>query len=359
MRARRGRYRAPPGPATLSAPTGSRRGATRVECRPVGLLSPLTPDERSTFLVVALPEKSLVKLAGRLGTAPPGTRLDRLGTWDLAWSLVDYYDSDPEVAEAVDRTLRKEIGEPALGAAVADESGARAVTDLLLGSRDPACDLAWALPASPAAGPGELASTLVKTIIIESEQAGGRSRRTWARRARGERRWRRGSGRPKRSARCDRRARRSGHRRGSPPGACRSSPASSTSPSGGGTARSSATRSRRSTGWRRTGDIRACARSRSKAFPTTTASGSRRTCASSIARSTAGGWRSSRSSTARISSATSARRRAAEPRQSPSGRDLAQQARPGPLFGRGGEEVRAAAAGPCEAGVERRGAFHP
>ena len=130
----------------------------------VALLSPLTPDERSTFLVVALPEKSLVKLAGRLGTAPPGTRLDRLGTWDLAWSLVDYYDNDPEVAEAVDRTLRKEIGEPALGAAVADESGARAVTDLLLGSRDPACDLAWALLASPAAGAGELASTLVKTI---------------------------------------------------------------------------------------------------------------------------------------------------------------------------------------------------
>ena len=169
-------YRAPPGPANLSAPAGSRRGATRVECRAVGLLSPLTPDERSTFLVVALPEKSLVKLAGRLGTAPPGTRLDRLGTWDLAWSLVDYYDNDPEVAEAVDRTLRKEIGEPALGAAVADESGARAVTDLLLGSRDPACDLAWALLASPAAGAGELASTLVKTIISEFDQADARAR---------------------------------------------------------------------------------------------------------------------------------------------------------------------------------------
>src|SRR5439155_184531 len=132
MRAPRGMYRAPPGPANLSAPAGSRRGATRVECRAVGLLSPLTPDERSTFLVVALPEKSLVKLAGRLGTAPPGTRLDRLGTWDLAWSLVDYYDSDPEVAEAVDRTLRKEIGEPALGAAVADESGGRAVKERLV-----------------------------------------------------------------------------------------------------------------------------------------------------------------------------------------------------------------------------------
>jgi len=118
----------------------------------------------------------LVKLAGRLGTAPPGTRLDRLGTWDLAWSLVDYYDSDPEVAEAVDRTLRKEIGEPALGAAVTDESGARAVTDLLLGSRDPACDLAWALLASPAAGAGELASTLVKTIISEFDEADARAR---------------------------------------------------------------------------------------------------------------------------------------------------------------------------------------
>src|SRR5947199_314618 len=115
MRAPRGMYRAPPGPANLSAPAGSRRGATRVECRAVGLLSPLTPDERSTFLVVALPEKSLVKLAGRLGTAPPGTRLDRLGTWDLAWSLVDYYDSYPEVAEAA--PAEEQAPEPAPAAA--------------------------------------------------------------------------------------------------------------------------------------------------------------------------------------------------------------------------------------------------
>src|SRR2546427_12505755 len=92
---------------------------------PVPLLSPLTPDERSTFLVVALAEKSLSKLVGRLGTAPPGTRLDRLGTWDLAWSVVDYYETDPEVAETVDRTLRKEIGESPLTAAGAGGGGGR------------------------------------------------------------------------------------------------------------------------------------------------------------------------------------------------------------------------------------------
>ena len=145
---------------------------------PVPLLSPLTPDERSTFLVVALSEKSLMKLVGRLGTAPPGTRLDRLGTWDLAWSLVDYYESDPEVAETVDRTLRKEIGESLLAGAVAGEGGARAVADLLLESRDPARDLAWALLGTSAEGAGELASALVKTIIAEFDQADARARET-------------------------------------------------------------------------------------------------------------------------------------------------------------------------------------
>ena len=142
----------------------------------VALLSPLTPDERSTFLVVALAEKSLSKLVGRLGTAPPGTRLDRLGTWDLAWSVVDYYETDPEVAETVDRTLRKEIGESPLTAAVAGEGGARAVTDLLLESRDPARDLAWALLGSGVEGAGELASALVKTIIAEFDEADARAR---------------------------------------------------------------------------------------------------------------------------------------------------------------------------------------
>jgi len=142
----------------------------------VALLSPLTPDERSTFLVIALAEKSLVKLVGRLGTAPPGTRVDRLGTWDLAWSLVDYYESDPEVAETVDRTLRKEIGASPLAAAVASEGGSRAVTDLLLESRDPARDLAWALLGSGVEGAGELASALVKTIIAEFDEADERAR---------------------------------------------------------------------------------------------------------------------------------------------------------------------------------------
>ncbi|TMA37704.1 MAG: hypothetical protein E6J79_09625 [Deltaproteobacteria bacterium] len=142
----------------------------------VALLSPLTPDERSTFLVVTLSEKSLAKLVGRLGTAPPGTRVDRLGTWDLAWSLVDYYENDPEVAAAVDRTLRKDIGASPLAAAVASEGGGRAVADLVLESRDPARDLAWALLGSAVEGAGELASALVKTIIAEFDEADAHAR---------------------------------------------------------------------------------------------------------------------------------------------------------------------------------------
>src|SRR5881296_2618256 len=174
-------YRGRSGPANHQprwppVPVAMRRDSGRMSR--VALLSPLTPDERSTFLVVALPEKSLSKLVGRLGTAPPGTRLDRLGTWDLAWSLVDYYESDPEVAETVDRTLRKELGESPLAGAVAGEGGARAVADLLLESRDPARDLAWALLGSTAEGAGELASALVKTIIAEFDQADARARET-------------------------------------------------------------------------------------------------------------------------------------------------------------------------------------
>jgi xanthine dehydrogenase iron-sulfur cluster and FAD-binding subunit A len=42
----------------------------------VALLSPLSEDEQTTFIVVSLPEGVLRKLVGRLGTAPKGTRLD-------------------------------------------------------------------------------------------------------------------------------------------------------------------------------------------------------------------------------------------------------------------------------------------
>jgi len=142
----------------------------------VPLLAPLSPDERTTFLVVSLPKKVLSKLAGSLGTAPRGTRIDTLSEWDLAWSLVDYYAEDAEVAEAIDRTLRKEIGPSPLAGAVAAAGGSAAVTELVLASRDPARDLAWALLDSGVEGAGELAARCVQTIIAEYDEADRRAR---------------------------------------------------------------------------------------------------------------------------------------------------------------------------------------
>ncbi|MFN8543751.1 MAG: hypothetical protein U0807_06050 [Candidatus Binatia bacterium] len=140
------------------------------------LLAPLNPDERTTFLVVALPQKTLRKLAGSLGTAPPGTRLDTLSVWDLAWSLVDYYENDHEVAATVDRVLRKEIGTAPLADAVATAGGSEAVTTLLLESRDPARDLAWALLTSGVETAGPLAARCVQTIIADYDQADAAAR---------------------------------------------------------------------------------------------------------------------------------------------------------------------------------------
>ena len=42
-----------------------------------------------------------------------------MSVWDLAWSLVDYYEDDAEVARTVDRDAARELGEPPLLAAVA------------------------------------------------------------------------------------------------------------------------------------------------------------------------------------------------------------------------------------------------
>lgn len=135
------------------------------------LLSPLSDEERSTFLVVSLPRKDLLKLVGRLGTAPKGTRIDGMSVWDLAWSLVDYYKDDVEVSEAVDRALARRLGEPPLAAAVSAEGGADALADLVLRSADPARDLAWALLRAGPAPAGERAGELVRTIIADYDQA--------------------------------------------------------------------------------------------------------------------------------------------------------------------------------------------
>ena len=142
----------------------------------MALLSPLTPDQRTTFLVVSLEAKALRKLVGRLGTAAPGTRLETMSVWDLAWSLIDYYEDDAEVARTVDRTLQRDLGEPPLLAAVRSDGGAEAVSNLVLSSRDPARDLAWALlsAATPASGP--LAADLVQTIVKEFDEADERAK---------------------------------------------------------------------------------------------------------------------------------------------------------------------------------------
>lgn len=142
----------------------------------MSLLSPLTPDQRTTFLVVTMPVKMMRKLVGRLGTAPTGTRIDGMAVWDLAWSLIDYYENDTEVAAAVDHTLQREIGASPLAAAIAAPGGSQAVTDLLLASKDPARDLAWALLNAPGPDDGALAARCVQTIIADFDAADERAR---------------------------------------------------------------------------------------------------------------------------------------------------------------------------------------
>jgi hypothetical protein len=142
----------------------------------VPFLTPLDPDQRTTFLVVALTPKALRKLVGRLGTAPTGTRLETMSVWDLAWSLVDYYQDDAEVARMVDKTLGKDLGESALLDAVKAAGGADAVSDLVLSSRDPLRDLAWALLAAGTPESGSRAAEAVGFIVKEFDEADARAK---------------------------------------------------------------------------------------------------------------------------------------------------------------------------------------
>jgi len=142
----------------------------------VALLGPLSDDQRATFLVVALPMKTLRKLVGQLGVAPRGTRLDALGEWELADALVDYYQDDVEVAAAVDLALQKELGASPLAGAVAAEGGAKALGDLVLAAKDPLRDLAWALLAHGPAEAGETAAGVAQAIIAEFDHADERAR---------------------------------------------------------------------------------------------------------------------------------------------------------------------------------------
>lgn len=137
----------------------------------MGLLSPLSEDEQATLLVVALPETALRKLVAQHGTAPKGSRLDTLSVWQLADTLVDYYASDAGVAAGVDRALRRELGASPLGPAVDAEGGGAAISALVLESRDPARDLAWALLHAAREEDRPLAARLVQTIVEEFNQA--------------------------------------------------------------------------------------------------------------------------------------------------------------------------------------------
>jgi hypothetical protein len=137
----------------------------------VALLLPLGEEERTTFIVVSLPETPLRKLVAKLGTAPKGTRLDALSVWELADTLVDYYETDAEVAAEVDRTLRRELGASPLVPAVDADGGGPALTALVLDARDPVRDLAWALLGAAREDDRALASRLVQTIVEEFNQA--------------------------------------------------------------------------------------------------------------------------------------------------------------------------------------------
>ena len=115
-------------------------------------------------------------LVGRLGPAPPGTRLETMSVWDLAWSLVDYYDGDVEVSRTVDKTLLKDLGEPPLLTAVQAEGGADAVSALVLASRDPLRDLAWALLAAGTPESAPHAADAMQAIVTEFDDADARAK---------------------------------------------------------------------------------------------------------------------------------------------------------------------------------------
>lgn len=139
------------------------------------LLLPLTQDEQSHFLAVALDDDTLRQLAGSLGTAPKGYRIDKLSVWQMADSLVDYYNDDAEVSGAVDHALTRVLGTPPLAAALATIESADAVTALLLQSKDPVRDLAWSLLHAEAPDAAERASALAKLIIEDFDEADRRA----------------------------------------------------------------------------------------------------------------------------------------------------------------------------------------
>lgn len=142
----------------------------------MAFLSPLSEEQRTTLLVVSLPQRALRRLVGSLGTASKGSRLDRLTVWDLAWTLVDYYENDAEVSAEVDRLLLRELGASPLAPAVVSEQAVQALSELVLRAHDPLRDLAWAILSSAPQGAGSAAGELVEAIVAEFDDAQARAK---------------------------------------------------------------------------------------------------------------------------------------------------------------------------------------
>lgn len=135
------------------------------------LLTPLPPDERTHFVVIALDDDTLRALATSLGTAPRGYRIEKLSPWDLALSLLDHYDVDDEVAHTMDATLTEALGPSPLTDALTTSAAADAVQTLLLDSPDPLRDLTWAFLHLPADIAAERAATVAKAIVDDFDAA--------------------------------------------------------------------------------------------------------------------------------------------------------------------------------------------
>ncbi len=135
---------------------------------------------------MSLRERALRRLVGALGTAPKGTRVEKLLAWELAWTLIDFYESDAEVAAEVDRALLRELGPSPLATVVASDEGGAAVADLVLRAADPLRDLAWAVLLSGPESAAPLAGELVGTIVAEFDDAEERAKQQEVERSAGD-----------------------------------------------------------------------------------------------------------------------------------------------------------------------------
>src|SRR5204862_4080541 len=137
----------------------------------MSLCESLSLDQLGHLLAFGLERPSLLKLAGRLGTVPKGKRLDKLDSWELAWSLADFYHNDREVSRAVDKALEKDLGELLVEVLLDAPAGARALAWLLFESVDPTRDVAWALLRHGGEGGAEAAASVLSSVIADLDRA--------------------------------------------------------------------------------------------------------------------------------------------------------------------------------------------